>query len=81
MARATAFISAAKDSQAFHQHWAKAPTTRVDYRRYVDRMRQATHIGHLVIVEDEGLAGVININEVVRGSDWAFDARAIRPGT
>lgn len=44
------------------RHW------RCGVREFVERARTATHLGHLVVSEDGGIAGVININEVVGGS-------------
>jgi ribosomal-protein-alanine N-acetyltransferase len=68
MSRATTFLAASKESRAFHRHWASAPATLAEYRRFVQRVDSATHIGHFVIAEDGVIAGVININEVVRGA-------------
>ena len=68
MSRAAVFLSAAKNSRVFHRHWGQAPSTLAEYRRFVERARKATHFGHFVVSEDDDLAGVININEVVRGS-------------
>ena len=55
----------------FHRHLVHAPSTRAEYRRFVERVGKATHIGHFVLAEDGSLAGVININEVVRGPFWS----------
>lgn len=68
MGRATAFLAAATQSRAFHRHWANAPQTLAEYRRFVQRVRSTTHIGHFVVAEDGAVAGVININEIVRGA-------------
>lgn len=67
MRRAGAFIEAVRASRAFHGHRAYPPATVAQYRAFVQRGRRPTHIGHLVCTEAGVLAGVININEIVRG--------------
>jgi ribosomal-protein-alanine N-acetyltransferase len=68
MKRATAFIDAVRRSRKVHGRWTHPPATTEQYRAFVQRVRKPTHIGHLVCTEEGSLAGVININEVVRGS-------------
>ncbi len=68
MRRAAAFVDAARRSRASLGRWAHPPSTLAEYRAYVRRFRRSTHVGHLVCADDGGLAGVININEVVLGS-------------
>lgn len=68
MRRASALIAAVRSSRALHRHWARPPSTIAQYRAFVQRVRGSAHMGHLVCTEDGLLAGVININEIVRGS-------------
>jgi ribosomal-protein-alanine N-acetyltransferase len=68
MRQATAFVEAVRRSRAVHSRWARPPTTVEEYRAFVQRVRKATHIGHLVYTADDLIAGAININEIVRGS-------------
>jgi ribosomal-protein-alanine N-acetyltransferase len=68
MRRAAAFVDAARNSRDLHARWVYAPATIDAYRAFVERMRRPTHIGYLVCTPDDGLAGVINISEIVRGS-------------
>ena len=68
MRRAAEFIAAARRSRALHGRWARAPSTIADYRAFVRRARGPAHIGHLVCTEAGELAGVVNINEIVRGA-------------
>ena len=62
------FLAAARRSRQLHRHWASPPRTAASYRAYVQRMRSPRHIGYLVCAVSGELAGVININEIVRGS-------------
>jgi ribosomal-protein-alanine N-acetyltransferase len=63
-----AFVEAVRSSRRLHRHWAHPPSTTEQFRAFVQRVRGPMHIGHLICTEDGLLAGVININEVVRGS-------------
>lgn len=68
MRRAAAFVEVVRCSRALHGPWAHPPSTIAEYRAFVQRVRKPTHIGHFVCTEGDSLAGVININEIVRGS-------------
>ena len=65
---AAAFIEAVRRSRSLHRPWVTAPASREQYRAFLQRFRAPTHIGHFVCTRDGGLAGVINVNEIVRGS-------------
>jgi len=65
--RESAFLDAVSASTTLHAPWVSPPATPEHYRAYVRRMRLPTHIGHLVVGGNGVLAGVININEIVRG--------------
>lgn len=66
--RAPAFLSAVAVSRPLHDPWTSPPATLEEYRAYVRRSRRPSHICHLVVTPDGALAGVININEIVRGA-------------
>ena len=68
MRRAMAFVEAVRHSRSLHRRWAHPPSTLEQYREFVKRVRAPTHIGHLLCTEEGLLAGVININEIVRGT-------------
>jgi ribosomal-protein-alanine N-acetyltransferase len=68
MRLARAFVDAVRRSRSLHRRWAQPPSTVEEYRAFVQRVRKPSHLGHLVMTEDDLIAGVININEVVRGS-------------
>ena len=64
------FVSAVRRSRALHGQWimpkAKTPT---EFVAYLKRFSEDRHYGFLVIHRDSGgIAGVININDVVRGN-------------
>ena len=68
MRHAAAFVQAVQQSRAFHRPWAYPPSTIEQYRAFLRRARRRTHLSHLVYTEADELAGVININEIVRGN-------------
>ena len=65
---AARFLDAVRRSRTLHGRWVTPPATRAQYRAFVQRFRAPTHIGHFVCTSDAELAGVINVNEIVRGS-------------
>ena len=64
---AAPFLTAVRRSRTLHTPWVTAPLTREQYRAFLQRFRAPTHIGHFVCTADGELAGVINVNEIVRG--------------
>jgi ribosomal-protein-alanine N-acetyltransferase len=68
MRRAREFLDAVRASRSFHRPWTRPPSTPEQLGAYVLRTRKPTHAGHWVCTEDRSLAGVININEIVRGA-------------
>src|SRR5262249_27472854 len=63
------FLEAAPRSRRFLRRWAPPPCTPVAYRAYIRRLRKQTHEGRFVVLRGSGeLVGVINVNEIVRGS-------------
>jgi len=62
------FLAAVARSREFHRHWAHPPDTATKLRESLKRLRSGTHAGYWVCTEEGELAGVYNINEIVRGS-------------
>jgi ribosomal-protein-alanine N-acetyltransferase len=60
------FLAAVRHSRALHGRWLAAPASRDQLRTYLRKVRGGKHFGHFVTSAGR-LAGVININEVVRG--------------
>jgi ribosomal-protein-alanine N-acetyltransferase len=67
LARQTDFLTAVRRSRTLFRRWVDPPATGPQYREFVRRLRGTRHIGHFICDEDGRLAGVININEIVRG--------------
>lgn len=64
-----AFLAAVRRSRALHRGWASPPSTREAYIDYVKRASSEANRGFLVIHgPTHGLVGVININNIIRGS-------------
>jgi ribosomal-protein-alanine N-acetyltransferase len=68
MRREAAFIAAVARSKRLHGRWLSAPSTRERYRAFVERSRRPSNESHFVCTREGNLAGVININEIVRGA-------------
>jgi ribosomal-protein-alanine N-acetyltransferase len=68
-ARRREFLEAARRSRAFLRRWAAPPATARAYRAYLSRLGEPKYEGHFVVLRSSGaLVGVINLNEIVRGS-------------
>ena len=61
------FLAAVARSRKLHRHWAHPPSSANEFREHLKRLRSVRHVMHWVCTEDGELAGVININEIVRG--------------
>jgi [ribosomal protein S5]-alanine N-acetyltransferase len=61
------FLAAVGRSRALHGHWASPPQTVAAFETYLKRIQQPAHVGFWVRSDDNELAGVINISEIVRG--------------
>jgi len=61
------FLAAVRRSRKLHGRWASAPGTVEKFDEYLKRLRKETHLGYWVCTERGELAGVFNINEIVRG--------------
>lgn len=63
----SALLSAMKRSEMLHHPWVKAPLTIQEFQAFIKRSTQDNQKSYLVLVENENIAGVFNINEIVRG--------------
>jgi ribosomal-protein-alanine N-acetyltransferase len=71
------FIDAALRSRALHRGLVTAAATAADYRKYLDRAQRADRAAFLVVTKEaDALAGVVEINDIVRLSDIAHAPRA-----
>jgi ribosomal-protein-alanine N-acetyltransferase len=68
MRRATEFLRAVRASRVLHRGWVSPPADRSKFAQYVRSLRGDTRDGFFVITGAGELAGVINVNEIVRGS-------------
>ncbi len=62
-----AFILAMEKSKQLHEPWVEAPTTTESFQNYLRRYQQPNQKSYLVCV-DNHIAGVFNVNEIVRGA-------------
>lgn len=69
--RRAEFLAAVTRSRSLHGHWASPPRTAKAFDRSLERFGSQAHVGYWVLTENGELAGVININEIVRGSFWS----------
>jgi ribosomal-protein-alanine N-acetyltransferase len=74
---AGAFVAAVRRSARLHRNWVQAPGTRARFAAYLAsfagaasrRFADATHVGLVACrIDDDALAGVFNLSEIVRGS-------------
>lgn len=61
------FLAAVARSRKLHKGWADPPRTESQFCESLKRLRSPSHVGYWVCTEGGQLAGVININEIVRG--------------
>jgi len=66
-ARREDFLAAVRRSRKLHGQWASPPRTPEEFDAYIKRLRREAHLGYWVTTEDDEIAGVINISEIVRG--------------
>jgi ribosomal-protein-alanine N-acetyltransferase len=63
------FLKLMRASQHLHYPWISPPVTEATFTGYLARTRTEDHEGLLVCTRsDDAIAGVININNIVRGS-------------
>lgn len=61
------FLAAVARSRKLHRHWARPPGTVKEFKENLKRLQSEAHTAYWICTEDGELAGVININEIVRG--------------
>jgi len=61
------FLAAVRRSRKLHGRWASPPTTIEKFDEYLKCLRKENHLSYWVCTERGELAGVINLNEIVRG--------------
>lgn len=67
-AREAEFLERVRKSRRLHRPWLKAPETSEQFREFLQRTRGVRHISLFVCSnESVELAGVVNLNEIVRG--------------
>ncbi|MGH9686752.1 MAG: GNAT family N-acetyltransferase [Candidatus Acidiferrales bacterium] len=66
--RRVEFLRAVSRSRRLHRPWGSAPNTARAFNASLKRLALPAHAGFWVVTEGGELAGVININEIVRGS-------------
>jgi ribosomal-protein-alanine N-acetyltransferase len=62
------FLKAVARSRTLHLHWVSPPQTVEAFATYLTRLQQPAYVGYWVRTPSNELAGVININEIVRGT-------------
>jgi len=62
------FLAAVARSRRLHAGLVTAPRSAVQFERYLERLQGTSHLGYWVRTPDGGLAGVVNISEIVRGA-------------
>lgn len=63
------FLELVKASTALHRPWVALPRSPGEFAAYLARFDEASAVGMVVCLRDGGdLAGMVNINEIVRGS-------------
>jgi [ribosomal protein S5]-alanine N-acetyltransferase len=62
------FLAAVKRSRKLHQPWVAAPATPEEFSMHLRRSKSQMQLGYWVRTEAGDLAGVIMINEIVRGN-------------
>jgi ribosomal-protein-alanine N-acetyltransferase len=67
--RADEFVAAVRRSRRLHGKFATPPATPEAYRRYVEQAQDGRRACFFVVnADDDTLAGVMNIGEIVRGA-------------
>jgi [ribosomal protein S5]-alanine N-acetyltransferase len=66
--RRAEFLAAVSRSRELHRGLVTPPRTVEAFERYLARLRGPAHIGYWIRTNENELAGVINISEIVRGA-------------
>ena len=61
------FLAAVARSRKLHRNLVRPPQTAKEFEVNLKRLQTGAHLSYWVCTEDGELAGVVNINEIVRG--------------
>jgi ribosomal-protein-alanine N-acetyltransferase len=64
----TELLAAVRRSRLLHRPWVHPPSSPSAFRAYLARSRRKSQKSFLVLLPDGGLAGVVNVSEIVLGS-------------
>ena len=63
------FVDLMKQSISMHYPWISPPTSSSLFKSYINRIKKDDHEGFAICSkEDDAIVGVININNIIRGS-------------
>jgi ribosomal-protein-alanine N-acetyltransferase len=62
------FLRAVRSSRDLHRRWVSPPADQSKFAQHVKSFRGANREGFIVVAGREDIVGVINVNEIVRGS-------------
>jgi [ribosomal protein S5]-alanine N-acetyltransferase len=63
------FLALMQQSRALHEPWIQPPLSSLSFHNYLARTQREDHEGLLICQRsDDAIAGVININNIIRGS-------------
>jgi len=62
------FVNAVARSRTLHHPWVSPPQTGEAFAAYLKRLKHPAYVGYWVRTPKNELAGVVNINEIVRGA-------------
>jgi len=65
--RRAEFLDAVVQSRKLHADWVSPPGTSEAFNQYLKRFDSPSHVSSWILTEADELAGVVNINEIVRG--------------
>ncbi|MEM9353291.1 MAG: GNAT family N-acetyltransferase [Planctomycetota bacterium] len=63
------FLRAVRKSRALYKGFASPPASVASFQQYINSLRKENRVGFLLtLAESDDLVGVVNVNEIVRGS-------------
>ena len=67
LGRRAEFLDAVARSRKLHAAWVAPPGSSEAFNQYLKRFNSPSHVSSWILTETDHLAGVVNINEIVRG--------------